>query len=136
MSAITIDATVNAPRQKVWDYYTQPHHITHWNFASPDWHCPSASNDLTVGGKYTARMEAIDGSFGFNFEATYNEIAVPEKIIYTIADGRPVTVTFTEHEHHTHVIVSFEAEKINDPEMQRQGWQAILNNFKSYVEAN
>lgn len=133
---ITITATVNADIKKVWDYYTQPKHITQWNFADPSWQCPSASNDMQVGGKYSARMEAKDGSFGFDFEATYDEIVEGESFTYTIPDGRQVSVSFNATGNRTEVIVAFDAENQNPVEMQKNGWQAILNSFKSYTEAN
>lgn len=133
---IMIQATIGADRNKVWDMYTQPDHIIHWNFASDDWCCPQATNDLRMGGKYVARMEAKDGSFGFDFEATYMEINQGEHISYTIADGRHVTVAFRSHDDHTHVHITFEAEQMNPLEMQQEGWQAILNNFKKYVEGS
>ena len=133
---ITIDAHVNAPIEKVWDYYTKPEHITKWNFASDDWECPSASNDLIAGGKYIARMQAKDGSFGFDFEAIYDDIINNEKIAYTMTDGRRATVTFDNLGDKTKVIVTFDAETENPIEMQRDGWQSILNNFKKYAEKN
>ncbi|MFM7329415.1 MAG: SRPBCC family protein [Bacteroidota bacterium] len=131
---ITINAVIAAPRNLVWDRYTLPEHITKWNFASPDWHCPSASNDLREGGKYVAIMEAKDGSFGFDFEATYEEVIDNEKIIYRIADGRKVTCDFKDNGSSTSVTVTFEAETVHAPELQRDGWQSILNNFKAYAE--
>jgi uncharacterized protein YndB with AHSA1/START domain len=133
---IKIEATVAAPPSKVWTYWTKPDHITKWNFAIPEWHCPSAKNDLKVGGKYCARMEAKDGSFGFDFEATYNEIVDQKKIVYTIADGRKVVTTFEPQGSNTKVTTVFEAEKQNPEEMQKSGWQSILNNFKMYTEEN
>ena len=133
---ITIEATINASPAKVWEYYTQPDHITKWNFADPSWCCPSASNDLRVGGKYSARMEAKDGSFGFDFEAIYDEVQAPNKMAYTLGDGRTVKVTFEKEGSSTKVTTSFDAETENPIEMQKDGWQAILNNFKSYTEAN
>jgi uncharacterized protein YndB with AHSA1/START domain len=136
-AAITISATVNAEKQKVWDYYTIPQHITQWNFAIDTWHCPSASNDLRVGRKYKARMEAKDGSFGFDFEAVYNEIILGEKLNYTMSDNRTVHVTFfTIDNNLTQVTVTFDAESENPIELQQQGWQAILNNFKNYTETH
>ncbi|AEV33267.1 hypothetical protein Oweho_2295 [Owenweeksia hongkongensis DSM 17368] len=132
---ITIEAAVNASPQKVWDYYTQPKHITQWNFADPSWCCPSAENDLRVGGKYSARMEAKDGSFGFDFEALYDELESPHKMVYSLTDGRKVDITFKETESGTQIIIVFDAETENPIEMQKDGWQAILNNFKKYVEA-
>ena len=133
---ITIDAHVNAPIEKVWDYYTKPEHITKWNFASDDWECPSASNDLIAGGKYIARMQAKDGSFGFDFEAIYDDIINNEKIAYTMTDGRQATVSFHNLGDKTGVTVTFDAETENPIEMQRDGWQSILNNFKKYAEKN
>jgi uncharacterized protein YndB with AHSA1/START domain len=85
---ITVAATIAADAKKVWDFFTNPVHITKWNFASDDWHCPKAENDLRVGGKLNSRMEAKDGSFGFDFEATYDEVIVQKKITYTMTDGR------------------------------------------------
>lgn len=133
---ITIKAIISADIQKVWDYYTKPEHITKWNFASDDWCCPSAENDLQVGGKYKARMEAKDKSFGFDFEATYNEIVLGERFTYTMDDGREVNVSLATHDDKTKVTIVFDAEKENSEEMQRDGWQSILNNFKTYVEGN
>lgn len=133
-ATITISAAIKQERTNVWNYWTQPKHITQWNFASDDWCCPGAENDLTVGGKYKARMEAKDGSFGFDFEAIYDEIIEHEKIVYTIEDGRKVTTTFEKLNDATKVTTTFEAESENPIEMQRDGWQAILDNFKKYVE--
>jgi uncharacterized protein YndB with AHSA1/START domain len=133
---ITVQATISADSSKVWDFYTNPKHITKWNFASDDWHCPSAENDMRVGGKYKSRMEAKDGSFGFDYEATYDEVVGKEKFIYTMPDGRQVTTRFERLGDKTKVIITFDAESENSEEMQRGGWQAILDNFKKYVEAN
>lgn len=133
---ITVQALVAANRQKVWDYYTKPEHITQWNYAIETWHCPTASNDIRVGGKYLARMEAKDGSYGFDFEATYNEIIDGESFTYTMADNRVVNVIFRELGNSTEVTITFDAENENPAEMQQQGWQSILNNFKQYTEKN
>jgi uncharacterized protein YndB with AHSA1/START domain len=133
---ITVTATVNADAKKVWEYYTNPEHITKWNFADPSWQCPSASNDMRVGGKYSARMEAKDGSFGFEFEATYDEVVDGEKFTYTMPDGRQASVAFKPNGSETEVEVTFDAEDQNLLEMQKNGWQAILNNFKKYTEEN
>lgn len=133
---ITIQTIINADSKKVWDFYTQPEHITKWNFASPDWQCPSASNDMKVGGKYQARMEAKDGSFGFDFEAVYNEIIEGEEFTYTMPDAREVNVQFQKAENGTELIITFDPEKENSIDMQRAGWQSILDNFKKYVESN
>ena len=131
-----METNVAADKKKVWDYWTMPVHITKWNFASDDWQCPRAENDLKVGGKYTARMEAKDGSFGFDFEAVYDEVIDQEKLTYTMGDGRHATTHFVEEGKQTKVTTTFDAENQNDAEMQRGGWQAILDNFKKYVEIN
>lgn len=133
---ITVSEAISANTQKVWDYWTAPEHITKWNFASDDWHCPGAENDLRVGGKYSARMEAKDGSFGFDFEAIYDEVINQQKITYTMTDGRQATTLFESIDGKTKVTTTFDAETENSVDMQRDGWQAILNNFKKYVEAN
>jgi uncharacterized protein YndB with AHSA1/START domain len=133
---VTIQATVIADSQKAWDYYTQPEHITQWNFALEDWQCPTASNDLKVGGKYIARMEAKDGSFGFDFEAIYSEIEIGESFLYSMPNGREVKVTFESRGNQTEITVTFDAETQHSIEMQKNGWQAILNNFKTYVETH
>jgi len=133
---ITVEANVLAPKNKVWDYYTNPEHITQWNFADPSWHCPEAENDMRVGGKYRARMEAKDGSFGFDFEAIYTDLVIGDKFTYVMPDGRHVNVAFKEQGGSTHVTVTFDAETENSIEMQRGGWQAILDNFKHYTESN
>lgn len=135
-TTITVEAIVAANRNKVWDYYTNPDHITKWNFASDDWHCPTAENDMRVGGKYASRMEAKDGSWGFDFEAIYDEVLDNDGFVYTIADGRKVAVDFIDLGGETKVSVAFEAENQNPVEMQKGGWQAILDNFKKYAENN
>ena len=132
---ITVQATISAARSKVWDYYTNPKHIINWNFADPSWHCPSASNDLVVGGRFVAKMEARDGSFGFVFEAVYTEIIEGEMFTYGF-EGRTITVDFKDVIGHTLVTVSFDPETENPIELQRNGWQAILDNFKQYTERN
>lgn len=133
---ITVSETIAADTQKVWNYWTTPEHITKWNFASDDWHCPKAENDLRVGGKYSARMEAKDGSFGFDFEAVYDEVIDKKKISYTMTDGRQATTHFENVDDKTKVTTTFDAENENPVDMQKDGWQAIMNNFKKYVEAN
>lgn len=135
MEKISVETIVKSPVEKVWNCYTLPEHITQWNFAHPSWHCPSASNDMRVGGTYNARMEARDGSFGFNFEAIYSEINPMKSFTYSMAN-RVVNVTFEAFENGTKVIVIFDAENENPIEMQRGGWQSILDNFKNYTEAN
>jgi uncharacterized protein YndB with AHSA1/START domain len=135
LEKVTIQATINAPKTIVWEKYTQPEHIINWNFASDDWSCPTATNDLQVGGKYMARMEAKDGSFGFDFEAIYDEVIIGQHYTFTMGDTRKVTVDFKENDHQTTVTIVFDAETENDVAMQKAGWQAILNNFKKYVES-
>ena len=133
---ISIEATINADLKKTWNYYTLPEHITKWNFADPSWHCPSASNDMKIGGKYLARMEAKDGSFGFDFEAYYTEINLGNSFTYEFG-GRMCTIEMTELEtNQTAIKITFDPETENPIEMQQHGWQLILNNFKSYTEEN
>jgi len=132
---ITIKAMVSADKQKVWDYYTQPEHITQWNFADPSWHCPTATNDMKVGGRYVARMEAKDGSFGFDFDAVYTAVNAGENFTYEFG-GRYATVAFNEANSQTEVVITFDPETENSIELQQSGWQAILDNFKNYVETN
>lgn len=132
---VTVTATVSASKQKTWDYYTKPEHITKWNFADPSWHCPSASNDMSIGGHYVARMEAKDASLGFDFDAIYSDIKEGNEFTYLFG-GRTATVTFQERGEQTEVIVTFDPESENPMELQRQGWQSILNNFKEYTESN
>lgn len=131
---IQIESSIQSPLQQVWTYFTAPEHITKWNFAIPEWHCPRATNDLVVGGKYFARMEAKDGSFGFDFEAIYEEVIPQNKIVYTMPDGRKVTTNFEDNNGSTKVTTIFDAENQNPEEMQRNGWQSILDNFKKYSE--
>jgi uncharacterized protein YndB with AHSA1/START domain len=132
---ITIQATVQADAGKAWECYTKPEHITKWNFASDDWHCPSAFNELKVGGTYRVRMEAKDGSFGFDLEATYDSVEPGNSFTYTMADGRPVHLVLHDKGNATEVSITFEAENQNPVELQREGWQAILNNYKKYTES-
>lgn len=132
--AITINATVNAGISKTWDCYTKPEHIIHWNFASPDWHCPWATNDMVIGGKLSARMEARDGSMGFDFGGVYTEISQNALLKYVLGDGRKVKIVFKEEGNQTHVTITFDAEQTNPADLQQMGWQAILNSFKSYTE--
>lgn len=133
---LKVTAEIKAPIEKVWNAYTQPEHITKWNQASEDWYCPHAENDLKVGGKYNARMEAKDGSFGFDFEAVYDEVVDGEKLSYNMLDGRNATTEFISDGTNTQVSTTFDPENQNPIEMQQGGWQAILNSFKNYVESN
>jgi uncharacterized protein YndB with AHSA1/START domain len=134
-AVITIEAIINAPVQKVWEYWTKPEHITQWNSASPDWHTPHAENDLLAGGSFSSRMEAKDGSFGFDFGGIYDVVTPSEYIEYTLGDTRKVKTNFIVQGDTTKVVESFEAEDQNSVEMQKRGWQAILDNFKNYTEA-
>lgn len=133
-TSITIEAIVNSSIEKVWECWTEPKHITRWNNASDDWHTPFSENDLRVGGKFLSRMEAKDGSFGFDFSGIYDEVRLYEDISYTLGDGRKVKITFISQGSETKVIEIFEAETSNSIELQRTGWQSILDNFKKYVE--
>lgn len=134
-ATITIATNVLVPVEKVWAYWTEPEHITQWNNASEDWHTPRAENDLRPGGRFVSRMEAKDGSFGFDFSGTYDEVILLKSIIYTLDDDRKVQLTFTDQGQETHIVETFEAESENSIEMQRDGWQAILDNFKRYAES-
>lgn len=133
---ITVQTTVQAPLEKTWDYWTKPEHIVNWNFASPEWHSPAAENDLRENGRFSYRMEAKDGSMGFDFDGTYDKVEPHKTIIYTMGDDRKVTVNFRQERDKTTVEEIFEAEDTNSIEMQRGGWQAILENFKTYTENN
>lgn len=135
-TVITVVAEVNAPVEKVWNSWTAPEQITKWNFASDDWHCPKAENDLRTGGKFSSTMAAKDGSFSFDFGGTHDEVTIHKTIRTTLGDGRKMNVSFEEKDGKTMVTESFEAENTNSLEMQRGGWQAILNNFKKHTETN
>lgn len=135
MEQITVSSSVNAPVERVWEYWTNPQHIMKWNSASEDWHTSRAENDLRAGGKFSARMEARDGSMGFDFEGVYDEVEPHNLISYTMADGRKVRISFSENDGFTEVRETFDPEGTNPVEMQRMGWQAILDNFKKYSEA-
>ncbi|WP_404456543.1 SRPBCC family protein [Oceanobacillus kapialis] len=131
---IKVATTVQAPVDKVWEYWTEPEHVKQWNNASDDWHTPFAENDLRVGGKFVSRMEAKDGSAGFDFGGVYDEVKVHENLAYTMADGRKVSILFNDQGEETEVIETFDADTSHPAAFQQQGWQAILDNFKSYVE--
>jgi uncharacterized protein YndB with AHSA1/START domain len=133
---ITVENTIHAPVEKVWEYWSKPEHITKWNNASDDWHTPRAENDLRTGGKFLSRMEARDGSMGFDFGGVYDEVREHEYIGYTMGDNRKVKVNFSPQGNSTKVTETFEAENSHSLEMQKGGWQAILDNFKKYTEAN
>jgi uncharacterized protein YndB with AHSA1/START domain len=131
---ITVATTIAAPVERVWQAYTTPAEITQWNFASDDWCCPSAEADVRVGGVYRARMEAKDGSFGFDLEALYEEVEPCEAVAFAMSDGRKARTTFEAAGDGTKVTTIFDAETQNSMEMQRGGWQAILDNFRKHVE--
>lgn len=131
---IKISATVNAPVEKVWKCWTEPEHIKKWNHASEDWHTTAAVNDLRVGGTFLSRMEAKDGSFGFDFSGVYDEVKLYEIIAYKLGDERKVRITFTRDGECTEIVEVFDAESTNSIEMQQAGWQSILDNFKHYTE--
>lgn len=133
---ITVETEIDAPVEKVWEFWTAPKHITQWNFASDDWECPSAENDVRVGGKFKARMSSKDGNEGFDFEGTYTNVKENKLIEYEISDGRKVEVKFIPTSSGTKVSETFDIEHENPEELQRGGWQSILNNFKKYVEEN
>lgn len=133
---VTVQAVIQAPVEKVWKYWAEPEHITKWNQASDDWHAPRAENDLRAGGRFVTRMEAKDGSMGFDFSGTYDVVNVHEEIAYTLDDGRKVNITFNARGNETEVIETFDAEGTNPVEFQQAGWQAIMDNFKKYVETH
>lgn len=132
---ITVEATINAPVEKVWQAWNTPGDIVKWNTPDPSWHCPSSENDLRVNGTFKNRMEAKDGSFGFDFEGMYDKVDLNREIAYTMPDGRKVDTLFTEEGGMTTLVTTFDPETQNDPEFQKQGWQAILDNFVKYVES-
>ena len=136
MESITINTTVASDLSKVWEYWTLPKHITQWNFASPEWHCPSAKNDMTIGKEFSYRMEAKDGSMGFDYSGTYTNIVSESLITYALEDGRTVRIDFKQKGDVVDIVETFDVEDLNSLEQQRQGWQAILDTFKKYVEAN
>ena len=138
MEKITVETSVKAPLEKVWNFWTAPAHIVNWSNASDDWHTPKADNDLRPGGKFSSRMEAKDGSTGFDFWGIYNEVKPHELITYTMGDGRKTSLYFTQSAEgtETKIVETFDAEETNSIEMQKGGWQSILDNFKKYVEAN
>lgn len=136
MQTITVESTINTPVAQVWTLWTSPEHIKNWNTASEDWYTTHAENDLRAGGSFSSRMEAKDGSFGFDFNGSYDVVNLHEHIAYTIADGRKVTITFSGSGNTTKITETFEAENTNPLDMQRGGWQAILDNFKKYAESN
>lgn len=132
---IEIKSTINCSVENVWESWTSPEHIKEWNAGSEDWHTTEVKTDVKEGGKFSYRMEAKDGSAGFDFEGTFTEVNKPESLAYGVEDGRKVTVEFSkENDNKTHLKQIFETEENNDVEMQRQGWQSIVDNFKKYTE--
>lgn len=136
MLKIVIQTTIKSSIEKVWAAWTTPDDINLWNAASDDWHNPRSTNDLRVDGKFSYRMEAKDGSFGFDFEGTYTNVEHGKLIEYVLGDGRTVSVAFESVDEGVKVLEAFDAEDSNSAEMQRQGWQSILDRFCAYVEAN
>jgi uncharacterized protein YndB with AHSA1/START domain len=134
MHTITVIVEVKASLAHVWEKWTEPQHVMHWNFASVDWHCPDAENDLRVGGKFTYTMAARDGQMSFPFSGVYTEIADQQRIAYVMADGRKVLVEFKQTHDGVVVTETFDPENENPVDMQQAGWQAILNQFKQYAE--
>ena len=133
-ASITIEADVSASPEQVWTYWTQPEHIMKWNQASDDWHTPSAESDLRVGGKFTSRMESKDGKFGFDFWGIYDAVEPYHLLASTLGDERKVTVVFEAIDNGTKITETFEAESENSIELQREGWQAILDSFRNYIK--
>jgi uncharacterized protein YndB with AHSA1/START domain len=136
MEAITVKATINAPVEAVWKKWSSPEDIKKWCSASDDWHVPTAETDLRKGGAFSTRMEAKDGSFGFDFGGVYDEVKTNELIEYTLGDGRKVKIVFSANGDQTDVTETFDPENQNPAEMQQAGWQAILDNFKKHAESN
>ena len=135
-TTITVRAIIHSPIDKVWKKWTTPEDIVKWNYASEDWHSPHVYNDLRVGGIFNYRMESRDGSYGFDFKGVYNKVNLNELIEYTIDDSRKVKINFSFLDGNTEIVETFEAENVNSFDMQRDGWQAILDNFKKLVENN
>jgi len=135
-TVITVNTTVNAPMEKVWKYFNFPEFITKWYYASDDWHAPMSKGDFKEGGKMTTRMEAKDKSMGFDFTVTFTKIKNNELVEYVMEDGRKVNIKFEQDGKGVKIVEAFEAEDQNPEEMQRAGWQAILDNFKKYAEQN
>ncbi len=135
-TTITVQALINAPVEKVWNSWTGTEHIIKWNCPSPEWHTPKADHDLKPGGNFNYRMEARDGSFGFDFGGVFDQVEKNSILAYTLGDGRKVTIRFVSRESQTEIVQQFEAETENTIELQQTGWQAILDSFKKYVESN
>ena len=136
LKSVTVQTTVDVPVEKVWEYWTAPEHITKWNNASDDWHTTRSENDLRVGGIFLSRMEAKDGSIGFDFEGVYEKVIPNETIVYVLGDGRKVRIDFTRNGSGSKIVETFNTENVHSEEQQRTGWQNILDNFKRYTEAD
>jgi len=136
MEKVKVETTVNVDAKKAWESFTEPRHIMKWNSASDDWHCPASTNDVRPGGKFSATMAARDGSMSFDFEGVYDEVDPGKSFSYTMADDRRCEVTFSESDGKTTVTEIFDAENMNPVEMQREGWQSILEKYKKYTEEN
>ena len=134
MEMITVEAIIEAPINKVWDLWTRPENVQHWNFASPDWHCPRATSDFMIGGEFHYIMAAKDGSVDFDFCGTFTKILDQSFIEIFLEDGRELNIQFESEGEHTRIIETFEPEEVNSMELQNQGWQSILNQFKFYAE--
>lgn len=132
---ITIETLVHTPINLVWDTWNSPNHVVHWNHASDDWHSPKADNNFVVGGKFVYRMEAKDNSFGFDFSGTYEEIVDKKRVVTRLDDNRLVKTEFYVENDSVRIVETFEAEDQNSIELQREGWSAILNNYKLYTES-
>ncbi len=135
MELITVESTIEAPIDMVWDFWTKPEHVMHWNFASNDWHCPNANSDFNIGGEFHYIMAAKDGSVEFDFCGTFTKIIDKTFIEIFLEDGRELNIQFESDGSSTKIIETFEPEEVNSMELQKQGWQAILDNFKSYTES-
>jgi uncharacterized protein YndB with AHSA1/START domain len=133
---ITVESTIECSLEKAWDYWTNPIHIKNWYHATDDWHAPYAENDLRVNGKFRITMAAKDGSAGFDFEGLYTNIIMFHLIEYVLSDGRKVKITFSNEDNKTKVIETFDPETINPLDLQKAGWQAILDQFRIYIEQN
>lgn len=136
MKTLTVQNTINRKVNEVWELWTNPEHIKNWNFASPEWHCPKAGHDLRVGGKLNYHMAAKDSSMAFDYTGTFTKIEPNKLLEYKLEDGRKVSISFSGTRDTTEVIETFEIEDESSMDMQRQGWQAILDNFKKYAESN
>lgn len=134
LAKIKIEVELNHDIDKVWRYFTEPEHIVNWYYASDDWHCPRATNILSVGSKFNFRMEAKNKSFGFDFEGEYLKVVFQDELEYILADGRMVNIFFRSSDNKVILTEVFDPEEVNPIEMQREGWLSILKNFKKYIE--